>query len=275
MNIIDTHLHFWHYDPVRYNWIGEPMKMIQRDFLPKDIKPVFDSNGVSGCVAVEAEQSEQETRRLLQYASQYDFIKGVVGYVDLLAENIDEQLAAFSREKKLKGFRTALQSQPPAYMLQPAFLNGISHLQPFHFTFDLLVLPGHLDAALQLVSSFPQQRFVINHIAKPFIKDKKTADWQQKIEALSAHTNVYCKISGMVTEADWSNWTASDITPYLDIVTNCFGNDRVMYGSDWPVCLVAASYNRWLQTVKEYFEKFTIQDQVKFFCKNAEEFYSL
>lgn len=275
MNIIDTHLHFWHYDPVRYNWIDGSMKMIQRDFMPQDIKPVFDENGVSGCIAVEAEQSERETKRLLRYASQYDFIKGVVGYVDLSAENIAEQLLILSSEKKLKGFRTALQAQPPGYMLQPAFLNGMSQLQKFHFTFDLLVLPGHLDAALELVSRFPQQRFVIDHIAKPFIKEKETAGWQQKIEALSAHANVYCKISGMVTEADWNNWSSADITPYLDIVTNCFGNERVMYGSDWPVCLVAATYNRWLQTVKEYFKKFTEDDQVKFFCKNAEEFYSL
>lgn len=275
MSIIDSHLHFWKYDRVNYNWIDESMQIIQQDFLPGDIESVYQQNGVSGCVAVEAHQSANETTRLLHYASQNAFIKGVVGYVNLLEQNIDEQLLELSSHKKLKGFRMALQSQQPDYMLQPAFLNGISKLQPFNFTYDLLILPQHLDAALQLVSMFPQQRFVIDHMAKPFIKDKQLNGWQQGIEALSKHSNVYCKISGMVTEADWNSWSASDLKPYLAIVTGCFGNERIMFGSDWPVCLVAASYERWLQTIQDYFADHNNQDRENFFSKNAAQFYNL
>jgi L-fuconolactonase len=275
MTIIDSHVHFWKYDPVTYNWIDDSMQILRQDFLPEHIESVYKQNSVNGCVAVEAHQSANETLRLLRYATQNTFIKGVVGYVNLLEQNIDEQLQQLSSHEKLKGFRMALQSEAPNYMLQPAFLNGISKLQPFNFTYDLLILPQHLDAALQLVSMFPQQRFVIDHMGKPFIKDKQLNGWKQGIEALSKFSNVYCKISGMVTEADWNSWTNSDLKPYLDVVTGCFGNERIMYGSDWPVCLVAASYERWLQTLLDYFNDHNNLERENFFSKNAAQFYNL
>ena len=168
-----------------------------------------------------------------------------------------------------------LQCEEPAFMLQPAFLKGISLLEKYGFTYDLVILPKHLGAALRLVQMFPAQRFVINHLAKPCIKDKKTDGWKQGIEALANHPNVYCKISGMVTEADWENWSVEDLKPYLDIVTGCFGISRLMYGGDWPVCLLATSYYRWLNTVVHYFNDLTAVDKEKFFSKNAIGFYNL
>lgn len=275
MTIIDSHQHFWKYDPVNYDWINDGMQIIRRDFLPADLDAVYIENGVSGCVAVQAQQTEPETEQLIAYASENEFIKGIVGWTDLRSEALIEKLAYYKQFEKIKGFRHVLQGEEPSFMLQPAFLNGISQLKAFDFTYDILIFPQHLHATLELVNQFPQQPFVIDHVAKPYIKDKKMGDWQKGIEALAAHSNVYCKISGMVTEADWNNWTAADLKPYLDVVTGCFGINRLMFGSDWPVCLVASSYNRWLQTVKDYFADFTADQQEKIFAENTRVFYHL
>lgn len=275
MTIIDTHQHFWKYDPVNYSWINDEMQVIRRDFLPGDLAVVLKENKVQGCVAVQADQTEAETNWLLELAAKNDFIQGVVGWVDLRNSNIEERLQHYAQFKKLKGFRHVLQGEEPSFMLQESFLNGISKLNQFGFAYDILIFPQHLSAALQLVEQFPQQRFVIDHVAKPYIKDGKIDEWKAGMQQLAQHSNVYCKISGMVTEADWKTWTADQLKPYIDVVVESFGIDRIMFGSDWPVCLVASSYNKWIETVQNYFASFSIEDQQKVFSSNAIKFYQL
>ncbi len=275
MKIIDTHQHFWKYNSVDHDWITDDMQVIRKDFLPQDLASELQSNYVDACIAVQANQTEKETEWLLQLANENEFISAVVGWVDLRSDKIDERLQYFSNYKKLKGFRHVLQGEDPSFMLQKDFLNGISKLQRFGFTYDLLVFPHHLEAALQLVEQFPLQPFVIDHAAKPLIKEAKIDEWKTNLDKISQQPNVYCKLSGMVTEANWKNWIADDLKPYLDTVVHCFGIDRILFGSDWPVCLVASSYNKWLNTVKEYFASYSNEEQEKVFCKNAMHFYNL
>ena len=275
MKIIDSHQHFWKYDPVSYSWINDDMQVIRRDFLPGDLAVVLNENKVEGCIVVQADQTEEETDWLIILASKNDFIQGIIGWVDLRSDKIEERLRHYLQFNKVKGFRHVLQGEEPSFMLQKDFLNGISKLDEFGFAYDILIFPNHLEAALQLVEQFPQQRFVIDHAAKPYIKDGKIDEWKAGMEKLAQHPYVYCKISGMVTEADWHNWTAEQLKPYLDVVVESFGIDRIMFGSDWPVCLVASSYSKWLQTVQNYFESFSEEDQEKIFSGNAARFYNL
>ena len=188
---IDAHQHFWHYEPVKHSWIDEEMAVIRKDFLPADLEPIIKSNGVVGTVAVQADQTEEETNFLLRLADEYDFIKGVVGWVDLRANNIEERLAYYAQFKNIKGFRHVLQGEEPSFMLQPSFVNGIAALNAYNFTYDILIFPHHLEAALQLVNQFPNQPFVIDHIAKPYIKAGQIAEWAKGMKALSEHINVY------------------------------------------------------------------------------------
>ncbi|MEJ8844125.1 amidohydrolase family protein [Lacibacter sp. H375] len=275
MKIIDTHQHFWKYDPVNYSWINDDMQVIRKDFLPGDLAVVVNEHKLTGTIAVQADQTEEETDWLLKLAGNNDFIQGVVGWVDLRSSNIDDRLQHYQQFKKLKGFRHVLQGEEPSFMLQKDFLKGISKLNQFGFAYDILIFPQHLEAALQLVAQFPQQRFVVDHVAKPYIKDGKIDEWKTGMKQLAQHSNVYCKISGMVTEADWKNWTAGQLKPYIDVVADSFGLDRIMYGSDWPVCLVASSYKKWLQTVKDYFNSYSAEEQEKVFSGNAIKFYNL
>lgn len=275
MTIIDTHQHFWKYDPVNYSWINDEMQVIRRDFLPGDLAVVVNEEKLQGTIAVQADQTEAETDWLLQLAAKNDFIKGVVGWVDLRSSHIEERLQHYQQFSKLKGFRHVLQGEEPSFMLQESFLNGISKLNEYGFAYDILIFPQHLEAALQLVKQFPQQRFVVDHVAKPTIKDSKIDEWKTGMQQLAIHNNVYCKISGMITEADWKSWTAEQLKPYIDVVVESFGIDRIMYGSDWPVCLVASSYNKWIETVKEYFSAYSAEDQEKVFSGNAIKFYQL
>jgi len=273
--IIDTHQHFWQYEPVKHSWIDDEMAVIRKDFLPADLQPLLIQNGVVGCVAVQADQTEQETDFLLDLAKENNFIKGVVGWVDLRANNIEERLEHYSQNKTLKGFRHVLQGEEPSFMLQPSFIKGIAALKNFNFTYDILIFPKHLEAALELVNQFPNQPFIIDHIAKPFIKAGLIDEWANGIKELAKRPNVTCKISGMVTEADYKNWKPSDLTPYIDKVVEAFGINRITYGSDWPVCQVAASYQQVIGIVKDYFSKFSIEEQALFFQKNAKDFYNL
>ena len=238
---IDAHQHFWQYKE-SMDWITPAMSVIRKDFLPVDLSPLLKENGIDGCIAVQADQTANETLFLLEQSEKNSFIKGVVGWVDLRAENIVKQLSDYGQQSKLKGFRYVLQNEAPGFMLSTDFVRGIAALKAFNFTYDLLVFPHHLPAALDLVKQFPQQAFVIDHIAKPKIKEGAIARWGEDIAAIAKHENVYCKISGMVTEADWTEWKQADFIPYLDIITNAFGTGRIMYGSDWPVCLWAGSY---------------------------------
>jgi len=275
MRIVDTHQHFWKYDPVNYDWITEQMSVIRRDFLPTDLAEVLAENKVESCISVQANQTEEETEWLVKMADENDFIAGVVGWVDLRSNSIAERLHYFRQYKKLKGFRHVLQGEEPSFMLQKEFLNGIGKLHQHGFTYDILVFPHHLSAVSDLVKQFPDQRFVIDHLAKPYIKDGKIDEWKAAMERISKYQNVYCKLSGIVTEADWQNWTKETLKPYIDAVVQSFGTDRIMFGSDWPVCLVASSYEKWLTVLKEYFTTFSGAEQENVFNKNAGRFYNL
>ncbi len=274
--MIDAHQHFWKFDPVRDSWIDNSMKVIQRNFLPADLQPVLKQYGFSGCVAVQADQSELENHFLLQNAAENEFIKGVVGWVDLQSPKVEERLAYYSQQPKMKGFRHILQGEPQRdLMLQPAFKKGIQLLQQYNFTYDILIYPDQLGYAAELVKLFSNQAFVIDHIAKPNIKKQAIDDWAKQIKAVAQYENVYCKVSGMVTEADWKHWKPEDFTPYLNVVVEAFGMNRLMYGSDWPVCLVAESYGKMLGIVQNYFSSLSEDERARFFGLNAARFYNL
>jgi L-fuconolactonase len=275
MPVIDAHQHFWNYDPAVHAWINEEMSVIRKDFLPGDLKTVFAENNIEGCVAVQADQSEQETDFLLSLANDNPFIRGVVGWVDLRAVNIRERLAHYKQYPLVKGFRHILQGEDPAFMLTAEFRRGIAALKEFGYTYDILIFPKHLAASLELVQQFPEQKFVIDHIAKPDIKNGLLDNWEKGIRALAKMPNVYCKISGMVTEANWQTWTKEDLYPYLTVVTEAFGTKRLLYGSDWPVCLVAAAYNDMMFPVRDFYQTFSTEEQDAVFRKNAIEFYHL
>lgn len=269
---IDSHQHFWVFDPVRDSWINDEMEVIRRDFLPQDLKPLLDSNGFDGCIAVQADQSEKETDFLLHLASQNSFIKGVVGWIDLCAENIDERLDYYSQFSLLKGFRHILQAEPVDFMLKPEFKRGLNALKSYGYTYDILVFPQHLPNILKLISD---QAFVIDHLAKPDIKNGVLSPWDDYLKELASFKNVYCKLSGMVTEANLKNWKKEDIYPYMDKVLELFGPERLMFGSDWPVCKLAAEYSMVCELVDEYLTKLTHSEQELIWGKNASTFYKL
>jgi L-fuconolactonase len=277
MPAIDAHQHFWRYDPVKHDWISDDMYVIRRDFLPADLEPVLRQSGIEGCVVVQAEHSEEENEFHLDHASRHSFIRGVVGWVDLQSPAVEERLAYYKGFPKMKGFRHVLQGEKDrALMLKPSFKRGIGLLKKYGFTYDILIYPDQLGYTREFAGAFPEQPFVIDHIAKPFIKDfRLVGEWQSAIRAAAACKNVSCKISGMVTEADWRNWKKEDFKPFLDSVVDSFGTGRIMYGSDWPVCLVAASYTEMLGIVKDYFSGFSKAEQESFFGGNAIRFYNL
>ncbi len=273
---IDAHQHFWQFDQVRDSWITEEMKVIQRDFLPADLQPVLEANGFDGCVTVQSDQSLAENEFQLKNAEANAFIKGVVGWVDLRDERVEERLDQYQAFSKLKGFRHVLQGETDrALMLQPEFKRGISLLEKYNYTYDILIFRDQLRYASELADVFPSQKFILDHIAKPGIKAGDIKEWETDIRELAMRPNVWCKVSGMVTEADWHNWQPAHFKPYLDVVTEAFGMQRLVYGSDWPVCLVAGPYERMLGIVKEYYSAFSEEEQAAFFGGNAVSFYNL
>ncbi len=252
--MLDTHVHFWQFDPVRDAWIDDSMKVLQRDFLPTDLLPELIANGISGCVAVQADQSKAETHFLLQLSENQDFVKKVVGWVDLRSPDVSQRLAYFSQFEKLAGFRHVVQGEADVnFLLRKDFCRGLAALEPHGFTYDILVFPHQLGAVLEFVQLFPRQKFVIDHLAKPYIKDGYFDGWAALMREIAKHENVYCKVSGMVTEADWQGWKYEDFVPYLDLVTEAFGAQRLMFGSDWPVCLLGGSYTDVTGVVRRYF----------------------
>jgi L-fuconolactonase len=275
MQKIDSHQHFWQYHAVKHDWIDDAMAVIRKDFLPADLQPVLQQHNMEGCIAVQADQTEAETDFLLALQKDNDFIKGIVGWVDLRARNITERLSHYKQFDAVKGFRHVLQGEVPEFMLQQNFLRGIEALKPFDFTYDILIFPYQLAAAITLVQHFPEQKFVIDHIAKPYIKAGLIGEWKHAMKSIAQYPNVYCKISGMVTEADHKIWKKDNFTPYLDAVVEAFGTNRIMFGSDWPVCLVAASYGKMMDIVKDYFSYFSEMEQNNFFGNNASVFYNL
>ena len=273
---IDAHQHFWKFDPARDSWITDEMGVIRRDFAPSDLDPFLRDNQFDGSIVVQCTQSEEENEFLLAMADENDFIKGVVGWIDLQNDKIEERLAYYASSQKMKGFRHVLQSEEDRrFMMRPSFMNGISKLESFGFTYDILIYADQLKYIPGFVKAFPNQKFVIDHIAKPRIRNHEIKEWKEELKAVAKYEHVYCKISGMVTEADWMNWKQADFIPYLDVVVESFGPNRIMFGSDWPVCLVAASYGEVVEIVKEFFSSFSEAEQELFFGENANRFYNL
>jgi L-fuconolactonase len=273
---IDSHQHFWKYNPQQHDWITDDMKVIQRDFLPSDLAPILQAHHIDSCVSVQANQTEEETDFLLELAKENDFIKGVVGWVDLRADDVYERLEHYSQFKKLKGFRHVVQGESDSeFMLRPKFKNGIIELGVYDFTYDILIYHYQLEQAIQFVKQHPEQKFVLDHIGKPDIKSGEFFEWQTNIKKLALHQNVYCKVSGMVTENEWKDWKISDFKVYLDSVVKAFGTERLMYGSDFPVCTLAATYGEQLNIVKEYFSAFTSLEKKKIMGENAIKFYNI
>ena len=275
MKIIDTHQHFWSYDPKIHDWINEDMKVIRKDFLPADLAPILKENNVDGCIAVQADQTDTETQILIREANQNSFIKGVVGWVDLNSTEIEAALDSYTDTKLLKGFRHILQAEPKGFMLVPSFKKGIDALAKYNYTYDLLIFASQLKEAKEFISNHKEQPIVIDHLAKPNIKEGEWESWKKDINEIAQYPNVYCKISGMATEANWNSWTMDTLKPYIDTVVEAFGTDRIMFGSDWPVCLLASSYSKWLETLQNYFNTFSIDEQASFFANNAIKFYKL
>jgi L-fuconolactonase len=276
MQVIDAHQHFWNYDPVRDAWIGNDMSVLKKDYLPQDLSRILTENNINGTVVVQASQTLEETRFLLSLSAEYEFIKGIVGWVDIRSDDLKQQLTEFKTNKKLKGFRHILQAETDrTFMLHPEFLKGLRLLFEYGYTYDILIYKDQLKYLPALVSKFPDQKFLLDHMAKPDIKMKDLKEWQRDLQPLKQFPNLYCKLSGLVTEADWKKWKMEDFKDYLDVAIDVFGINRVMFGSDWPVCLLAATYKDVLNICKEYFSGFSKEEQEKVFSSNAITFYNL
>jgi L-fuconolactonase len=273
---VDSHQHFWIYNPSDFDWISGNMRILQRNYLPDKLHTELLSIGFHGSIVVQARQSLEETQWILDLAEQNNFIKGVVGWVDLCSAKVEEQLMQFSRYPKLVGVRHVVHDEPDDnFLLRKDFLKGIAFLKKFGLTYDILVFPRHLPNTIKIVSQFPEQVFVLDHIAKPLIKDRKISPWKEEIEELARFKNVYCKLSGIVTEADWKNWNQKDLIPYLDIVFAAFGPNRLMIGSDWPVCNLAGSYKQVMDVILNYIETYPDKDKNKILGENAVKVYQL
>jgi len=273
---IDAHQHFWRYNAEEYDWIDDSMAVLRRDFLPKDLKKELDAAGFDACITVQARQTLEETQWLLALADENPFVAGVVGWVDLRAEDVRDQLAALAKNPKLVGVRHVVQAEPDDnFLLRPNFLRGIAALQEFDLTYDILIYPRHLPVAIEFVERFPEQRFVLDHLAKPFIKAQTIEPWATHIRELGKFPNVFCKLSGMVTEADWKTWKPEHFKPYLEAAMAAFDADRLMIGSDWPVCKVAGSYRGVMSLVMDFLDQHTPEVREKILGGNAQRFWRL
>jgi len=273
---IDAHQHFWRYDRIEYSWINEEMRCLKRDFLPDDLFSILAANGVEGTVAVQALQDEKENHFLLKLAENHPFILGVVGWIDLKSPNLAARLSTYEAFKKLKGFRHVLQDEDDSeFILNEAFQRGLNALFDIGYSYDLLVLPHQLKGAIKTVANFERGNFVLDHLAKPDIKNGQNKKWKENIKALAEFPNVHCKLSGMITEAAWHHWEDKEFYPYMDIVMEAFGEDRVMFGSDWPVCKLAGSYEQVVGLVEGYFRGHSKATRQKIWHSNAVNFYRL
>jgi L-fuconolactonase len=273
---IDAHQHFWHYDPDEYGWIDGSMAALRRDFQPVDARREMARSDVDACVAVQARQTLEETRWLLALADAHPFIVGVVGWVDLQSPDARAQLARFAAHPRLVGVRHIAQSEPDdRFLLRPGFGRGLAALKEFGLAYDILVYSRHLPVAAELAARFADQRFVLDHLGKPDVRGGEIRDWERDIRKLAACPNVWAKLSGLVTEADWHTWTAGQLRPYLDVAFDCFGPDRLMIGSDWPVCTVAAGYARTMAVVVDYLADRPAHERDAVLGGNAQRFWNL
>lgn len=274
--IIDTHHHLWNFNAYQYGWMDGSMSVLKRDYLPGDLEKELSNTPVTGTVVVQARQIIEETRWLLELADKHSFIMGVVGWVDLCSPDLREQLEEFAGHSKLVGVRHVIHDEPDDdFMLRNDFLKGIEMLRDFNLTYDLLLFPRHLQRAIKLAGMFPEQRFVLDHISKPLIKKGILQPWEDDIRSLSMQPNVWCKISGMVTEADHSGWRYEDFVPYMSVVMKEFGNERIMLGSDWPVCRLAGEYDEVMSIPLEFINELNEEAKDRIYRLNAIECYKL
>lgn len=273
--MIDSHVHFWKYDRTKLDWIDNSMKILKQDYLPSTASSTFSRNGIKGVVAVQAEEAEVETLFLVELAKTNQMIRGVVGWVDLLADNVGSRLDYFSQFPIIKGYRHIAQKEEAGFFDREDFRRGLQALFERNLTYDILIYSKHLDSASKLVRDFPEQRFVLDHMAKPDVKKGGMEKWKSGIEKLAEHTNVYCKLSGLFTEAKWKEWSAGDFYPYLDVVFKAFGTERLMFGSDWPVMLLSGMYVQWKSLLEKYMEHYDEETKELVFGGNAERFYGL
>ena len=273
--MIDAHVHFWEYDKIKDSWITDEMKLLQSDFLAYHLQPVLKENNINGVVAIQADQSEKETLFLLGLARENAIIKGIVGWIDLQNENLENELFYYSKYNIIKGFRHLVQDEPHDFLQNKRFQNGIKALQVFGFTYDILIYENQLKQAVEFVNKFPDQKFIMDHCAKPSIKNNRIKEWRSLINEMAKNENVFCKLSGLITEAKWNCWKEKDFYPYLDVVFESFGTDRLLFGSDWPVMLVSGTYNKWKKLLENYMINFSIAEKQKVFEENAIKFYNL
>lgn len=273
---IDAHQHFWNYNPTDYVWMSDEMTVLKRDHLPDELSAMLRRIGFDGTVAVQARQMTEETDYLLGLAGAYEWIYAVVGWLDFTSEQLEEELARYAVNPRLAGLRELIHDMPDDdYALSPSHMRGVELLGRHGLTYDLLLRPQHIPAATQLVDRFANQRFVVDHIAKPDIAAGALSPWRERIAALAEREHVYCKLSGMVTEADPAGWSPEDIHPYLDICLEAFGPARLMIGSDWPVCTLAGSYAEVMRVVLEYVTRLTVDEQDAILGRTCAEFYGI
>jgi L-fuconolactonase len=273
--VIDSHVHFWKYDKKRDAWITDNMKLLKQNYLPEHLSQTLKRNHISGVVAVQVDQSELETLFLIELSKTHDMIRGVVGWIDLKADNIEDRLNYFSQYPVLKGYRHIVQAEPADFLSNNNFQRGVRALQTYQYSYDILIYHNQLKQALEFVSRFPEQKFVLDHCAKPDIRRGEIKEWKILMQEMATHPQLYCKLSGLFTEAKWSAWSAGDFYPYLDTVFESFGTDRLLYGSDWPVILLSGIYVQWKSLLEKYMEKFRQEEKDKVFGLNAIQFYGL
>jgi L-fuconolactonase len=272
---IDAHTHFWRYSGDEYAWIDDSMLALRRDFMPDDLEPELTRTRFDGCIAVQARQSIQETTWLLELAEHHDFIRGVVGWIDLQAPDVRRQLDDLERHPKLVGLRHVVQSEPDDFLLRPDFCRGITQLEEFGLAYDILIHPRQLTVAAAFARRFEGQRLVLDHLAKPPVRKGEVEAWGRDLRELASCPNVMCKLSGLVTEANWNAWTPEQLWPYLDVAFECFGAARLMIGSDWPVCTLAGDYSRTLAVVTDYLKGHSADEQDAVLGLNAQRFWKL
>lgn len=275
--MIDSHQHFWKYDPVEYGWIDEKMTVLQHDFLPADLIPALKEHNIEGTIAVQARQTPEENEFLLSLAENNNFIKGVIGWMNLKDDDLAGKLEGFREDQKMKGFRHIIQGEKDEdFLLNDKFIKGIKILGQYKFTYDILIYENQLPAAIKFIDHFSDQTFILDHVGKPDIKKGLSQSWEKGIKSISSYPNLYCKLSGLVTEADWNNWTTATFKEYLDIIVESFGTHRIMYGSDWPVCLLATNrYENTLNIFTEYFSEYSDEEKSMIFGGNAKNCYQL
>jgi L-fuconolactonase len=273
---LDAHQHFWRYRAEEYGWIGEHEAALKRDFLPANLAIELERAGFDGSVAVQARQSLAETEWLLELAEGHSFIRGVVGWLDLCSPDLPSHLERLAAKPKLRGVRHVVQDEPDdEFMLREDFLRGIGSLEQWDLAYDILIFPRHLRVARELVHRFPEQRFILDHMAKPPIRKGVLEPWASDLRALAALPNVACKVSGLVTEADWRRWQPGDLRPYVHTVLDAFGAERLMIGSDWPVCTLAASYSDTVGGMMACLDGLSASEQALVLGKNAESWYRI